>query len=335
MASRLFALGLAPMVALYWPMCTASIQRTAPADGVQAAQLWGPPPGVGELDTFHGPWGAELAPRPDVKYRFVKPKTSGVNPGMTVRDPEGQEWSVKQAPHDDRASEGPIEVVVSRLLSATGFHQPPVYYLPSFTLVDDFGERTEPGGRFRLDHPDLKERSTWSWQRNPFVGTTPYQGLLVILMLLNSSDLKNSNNSIYEFRPPDGDGQTWYVVRDLGTALGGTGRFQARRGDIDAFERLPFATGVVNGFVEFGDYQGWHQELIRERITPSDVRWACDRLSQLTDRQWRDAFRAGGYAPGLADRYIRRLLAKVAEAEELVLVRGSAFAVEGGFKVRR
>jgi hypothetical protein len=30
-------------------------------------------------------------------------------------------------------------------------------------------------------------------------------------------------------------------------------------------------------------------------------------------KQWRDAFRAGGYEPAVADRFIRRLLAKIAE----------------------
>jgi hypothetical protein len=33
----------------------------------------------------------------------------------------------------------------------------------------------------------------------------------------------------------------------------------------------------------------------------------------LTDQQWQDAFRAGGYAPELANRFIRRFKQKIDE----------------------
>ena len=49
----------------------------------------------------------------------------------------------------------------------------------------------------------------WRWEENPFVGTRPYQGLLVLLTMFNSTDLKNSNNTLYERR--DGDRvERWY-----------------------------------------------------------------------------------------------------------------------------
>jgi hypothetical protein len=119
---------------------------------VQIEQLWERPDDLGERDLFEGPWGGEHAPIDDHSYRFVKPKTSGVNPGMTVTDRRGREWSVKQTAHDpDRGDEGPVEVALSRVLSAVGYHQPPVYYVQSFILEDPFGSRTEPGGRFRLE----------------------------------------------------------------------------------------------------------------------------------------------------------------------------------------
>jgi hypothetical protein len=37
-------------------------------------------------------------------------------------------------------------------------------------------------------------------------------------------------------------------------------------------------------------------------------------LSQLTDRQWNDAFRAGGYDSATADRFVRKLKINIAEA---------------------
>lgn len=83
------------------------------------------------------------------------------------------------------------------------------------------------------------------------------------------------------------------------------------RGDSDIFEREPFITGVKDGFVYF-NYNGWDQELFK-RITPGGVAWATEWLAQPRDRRWRDAFRAGGYEPAIADRFIGRLRKKIAE----------------------
>ena len=284
------------------------------SDLVRIEELWQQPSNIAAEDVFHGPWGDAAAPDPAATYRFLRLKRSGVSPGITVVDPLSREWSIQQASHDVRSAEERIEVVLSRVLSAIGYHQPPVYFLPSFTLADTFGVRTEPGGRFRLDLPSLKERGEWSWQQNPFVGMTPYQGLLVILMMFNSSDLKNANNTLYA--ASDGDAGRWFVVRDLGMALGGTGRIWPRRGDPDVFDRHQFITGLQDGFVSF-EYHGFHEELIRRRITPDDVRWASELLAGLSARQWRDAFRAGGYDAAVGERFIRRLHEKIEQGRTL------------------
>ena len=130
------------------------------------------------------------------------------------------------------------------MLSAIGYHQPPVYFLPSFTLHGGSGVHSEEGGRFRLHTKSLKDSGQWSWQENPFVGTKPYQGLLVILMMFDSSDLKNDNNTLYQVRTAHQAVQTWYVVQDLGTSLGETGRLNPKRGDADLFASQKFIKGV-------------------------------------------------------------------------------------------
>ena len=313
MARVLFMAAASGILAIYVPTCVPPVVLpTVPAGEARIAELWNPPTDASAQDLFYGPWGPERAPDPEAIYTFVEAKKGGINPGMTVRDPAGRIWKVKQPPLVGRRAEGPIEVVLSRVLSAVGYHQPPVYYLRAFTVADDSGTIRTVGGRFRLDDPSLKDVGDWSWQQNPFVGTRPYQGLLVILLMFNSSDLKNSNNTLYEFRPSTGSTERWYVVRDLGTALGGTGRITPARGEVEEFERAGFIEGVENGFVKF-EYHGWHQELIRGRITPSDVRWACELLGRLTDTQWREAFLAGGYDEAVSARFIRRLQAKIRE----------------------
>ena len=286
-----------------------------PSQSVPGAVLWREPADLSTRDLYDGPWGSRRAPDPKAIYTLVERKHSGVNLGMTVVDPQGREWSVKQPYPSGLDDEGPAEVTLSRVLSAVGYQQPPVYYLPSFSLKDDWGVHTESGGRFRLKEEGLKDVGPWRWEENPFVGTKPYQGLLVLLTMFNSTDLKNSNNSLYERR--DGNRvERWYVVRDIGSALGDTDTLSARKNHAESFEKHPFILGVRGGYVEFKSH-GWYRALMEERITPDDVAWASQLLSRLSDRQWRDAFRAGGYQPQVAERFIRKLREKVRQGQEV------------------
>jgi hypothetical protein len=300
-------------------LTSCAMRTKAPASKATAAEpgatLWERPADVTSRDLFYGPWGREDAPSPNDTYSLVERKHHGVNPGLTVVDSRGREWSVKQTPPGNFDSEVPTELAVSRILWGVGYHQTPMYFLPSFTLKDAWGTRTETGGRFRLKDERLKSGDPWSWQENPFIGTRPYNGLLVMMMLLNSTDLKNSNNTVYEYRDR-GSVQQRYVVRDLGAALGDTNRIAPRKGSPEAFEQHPYIVGVNNGFVEFG-YKGWYEKLVRDRITPEDVVWASNLLAQLSDKQLKDAFRSGGFEPADADRFIRKLREKVQQGREL------------------
>jgi len=299
--------------------CAAAVQSVETASPIPMSSWWQPPDNVHDRDLFNGPWGPTHAPEPHAEYTFVRPKTGGFNPGVIVRDPQGRQWHVKQS-SGRSGDEGPSEVVLSRVLSALGYHQPPVYYLPSFSMRDKSGVHTEHGGRFRLDLPSLTDQGEWSWQQNPFVGQRPYQGLLVILLIFNSSDLKNSNNTLYEYKPSSGGpARQWYVVRDLGLCLGETGRFSPTRNNLDVFSRTQFITGERRGFIEF-DYHGLHKELVRNRITREDVRWAGSLIGSLSEHQWQDAFRAGGYAPDVAGRFIEILRRRVSDAQRVDLI---------------
>jgi len=280
----------------------------SPAPAPSLAGWWQPPADVSAQNVVDGAWGPENAPSPSDIYTFVRDKkpSAGSSPGLVVTDSRGRRWHVKQG------REASPEVVVSRVLSAVGYHQPPVYFLPSFAVAQGREVRTVRGGRFRLSHDGLTSRGHWAWEENPFVGTQPYQGLLVILVLLNSADLKNSNNTLYDLQTPKGGVDRWFVVRDLGTALGEVGRFDPTPNNPTHFDRKPFIVGVRNGFVDFG-YHAVHASLVRERITPDDVRWASGLLSGLTDRQWHDIFRTAGYGAADAERFIRRVTQKIEE----------------------
>jgi hypothetical protein len=294
---------------------TAAARQPAFRDAVPTHPLWDRPADLGSRDLFNGPWGPEHAPDPRATYTFISRKHHGTNPGVVVRDPLGRTWHVKQAPHTDQGDEGPVEVVLSRVLSAAGYHQPPVYFLPAFRMTDARGTHLEPGGRFRLDEPSLHARGTWAWEKNPFIDTTPYRGLLVILLVFNSWDLKDSNNTLYDVQQNGGVDQ-WYVVRDLGGALGESGHLRPKRNNIEKFERYSFITGVKDGVVEFA-FNGKQSNLIRHRITVEDMQWACNLLGGLSNRQWHDAFRAAGYLPSESARFIQKLQANIVQGQRL------------------
>src|ERR1700758_207295 len=133
---RTYTLTMSMVIALYHPFCTPSVQPTMPPWDAPLAELWEHPESIAARDLFDGPWGIEHAPDPNATYTLIERKQHGTNPGVTVRDLLGREWHVKQPPHTDQGAEGPIEVVLSRVLSAVGYHQPPVYFLPSLTVTD-------------------------------------------------------------------------------------------------------------------------------------------------------------------------------------------------------
>jgi hypothetical protein len=300
---HLVVIGALAMIAV------AAARPETPGDPPSIAELWQEPADLATRDLFNGSWGASNAPDAGALFTFARPKKNGTSPGMTVVDPLGREWHVK------KGREGPPEVFVSRILSAVGYHQPPVYFLQSFAVMKAGARRMEPGGRFRLSIKGLKHRGDWIWEESPFVGTPPYQGLLVILVMLNSADLKNVNNALYEVKDESSDVRRWFVVRDLGTSLGATGRLDPVPNDLRLFSRRRFITGVVGGYVRF-DYHAVHSDLLN-RITPADVRWASRLLAGLSEGQWLDAFRAGGYGSATAAGFLERIRLKIDEGRRI------------------
>ena len=134
--------------------CVAPLMRSTlpgPPTPVQLAELWEEPTDIADRNLFDGPWGKDLAPDPTAIYSFVSAKSVGISPGYSVTDANGMEWSVKQGP------EAKVEVVMSRIVSAVGYHQPPVYYLPKWTLAEGLSQRPETEARFRPKHSVLKD----------------------------------------------------------------------------------------------------------------------------------------------------------------------------------
>jgi hypothetical protein len=270
------------------------------------AELWVEP--EPNRDLVSGVGGRRLEPDPSWTFRVLAIKKGGFSEGYTVRDPRGGEWSAKLYP------EARTEVVASRILWGVGYHQPPIYALEEWWAEGARSENPQPVARFREERPDfhgLTETESWSYAENPFVGTRPLAGLLALQVLLGNSDLKPAQNMLYALNERVEGARRWYVARDLGQTFGQTGLLDSLRDDVDAFDRTKYITGVENGIVQF-EYHGLNKELV-ENIRTADVVWICTLLSKLTDKQWQDAFRAGGYFEPTAWRYIRRLKLKIAQ----------------------
>ena len=279
------------------------------------SELWEEPSDIKRRDLFHGAGGAVLVPKGS-SFAFVAADTTGFSPGFDVTDAAGLEWSVKTGP------EAQSEVTTSRILWAIGFHQPPTYYVERWTLTGAQGGE-QPAGRFR---PELKGEEVvgdWSWYENPFVGSRPYAGLVVANLILNSWDWKTSNNKIYSAtnaparrsgglssamwaprsaRPHIRTILKWFRLRGFG---------QGTRNDLPGFEAQGFITSVDGNRVKF-DYRGIYRDVI-ESVTPADVAWTSALMTRLTDQQWDDAFRAGGYTPEERRRYIRKIKEKIGQ----------------------
>jgi hypothetical protein len=276
----------------------------------QIAELWIQP--ERGRDLFWGVGGKRLTPDPMARYTVIEIKRGGFSRGYTLKDPKGREWSAKFPP------EASPEVAASRILWGVGYHQPPVYYISEWQADKATSPNPQLPARFRERQPDLHGLDAdgiWSYYRNPFVATRQLNGLLTLHAMLGNSDLKDTQNATYTLKEPFEGARRWYVARDLGQSFGRTGVLDPPRGDIDVFEQTPFITGVGNGTVRF-EYHGRHKALF-QRITPADVRWICDRLAELTDRQLQDAFRAAGYPQVTGDRFVRRLKQKIAEGQQL------------------
>jgi hypothetical protein len=287
------------LVVLAWTACAPALRRTQGPGGaaVDLAALWVGPEDLAARDLFLGPGGPGGAPPTDAPFTVEALDRTGYSRGYDLRDASGRRWDVKVGP------EAQPEVVVSRILWAIGYHQPPTYYVADWRAA---GVPTAPA-RFR---PNMDTDGEWAWAENPFVGTQPYRGLVVANVLLNNWDFKTSNNRIYE--PARGEPRR-YVVQDLGASLGRTRWFPyGTRNDLAGFEAQGFVTGQRDdGTVRF-DYHGRHRELLRG-LRVEDVVWTCRLLSRLTGQQWDDAFRAAGYDEATRRRYIAKVTGKVAD----------------------
>jgi hypothetical protein len=177
-------------------------------------------------------------------------------------------------------------------------------------------------------HHGGPDAAIWSWFDNSFMGTREFNGLRVMMALINNWDLKDVNNAMYS-----GPNNNTYVVADLGASLGNTGNFFTRsKGIAKDYASTSFIHNVSGQYVDFVlhsrpflltffSFRNYRMrtkiETLARHIPIEDARWIGGQLEHLSSNQVRDCFRAGGFSPTEVDTYTRVVVQRIAALNQL------------------
>jgi hypothetical protein len=283
--------------------------------------FWVDPGDISARNLIYGQGGKEHQPAAG-NFEFTKEDMNATSPKFDVKDANGDKWKVKLG------DEARPETVATRLVWAVGFHTDEDYFLPAIH-VEGMPARVHRGRQFidadgtmrnaRLERsiPGQKKVGDWKWTDGLYTGTREWNGLRVLMALINNWDLKDVNNSIYSEK----DGELIYVVSDLGASFGPTKLDLGHghdKGDLNKYRHTKFVRKSDHEFVDFtvpgapspimffdfGEYFARrHMVWIGREIPVEDAKWMASLLARLSDSQIRDAFRAGGYSPAEVDEF--------------------------------
>jgi hypothetical protein len=250
--------------------------------------LWQRPTDISSRDLYLGPGGAAM--RPDLRrITFVKEEKGGYSKKYEVRDGSGRKWVAKIG------KEAQSETSAIRLLWGLGYVTEVNYLVPRVTIP---GKGTFTNVRFEARPENWKRVGEWKWKSNPFTGTTELQGLKIMMALINNWDLKDSNNEMIQLRGDNGN-ELRYIISDLGATFGHASttpilwRITRSRNNPVNYAKSDFLEKVKDNRVVL-HFGGKNRGLMKD-IDVQDAQWMGSLLSQLSDRQLRDAFRAANY----------------------------------------
>lgn len=249
--------------------------------------LWTSPANINSRNLRLGPGGSAM--QPDLQSITFLEEDKGGYSGTKyrIRDGAGREWVAKIG------KEAQSETAAVRLLWSVGYETEINYLVPRLTIP---GKGTFEDVRLEARPAWEKRFDEWQWEANPFVGTRPFQGLKVMMLLLENWDIKDSNNEVIQVK---GTNKLRYVVSDLGATFGKTGglpilwSITRSRNNPEDYEKAKFVEGVEGNRVKFR-YSGKKKDIF-ENITVADARWLGSLLSRLSRAQIRDAFLAANY----------------------------------------
>ena len=282
------------------------------------------------LNLLNGPGGENR--QPGNSFKFIKETKGGTSPKFEVEDENGAKWKVKLG-HEARS-----ETAATRLVRAAGYHADEDYYrveiqvqgMKPLSRGQEYVSKSGIVRGARLERQDgEKKLNNWSWYHNPYVGTREFNGLRVMMALINNWDLKEVNNGVYE----SGSTERRYAISDLGASLGRTGNsFSRSRGVMKDYSETKFTDKVTREYVDFVMHSRpffltifyfphyisrTRMESVAKHIPIADARWLGDRLGQLSREQVQDCFSAAGYSPDEVEGYTRVVMQRIEELKKL------------------
>jgi hypothetical protein len=274
-----------------------------------APVLWRAPADISKRDLYWGQGGKAL--QPDLRrVTLIEKEKGGYSTKYRVRDASGREWIAKVG------KEAKGETAASRLMWAVGY-LPDINYLVPRVHVEGLNKDLE-NVRFGLRPKDVKRVDGWQWKKNPFVGSREFQGMKVMMALLNNWDIKDSNNKIAIARGDKGNNnEARYFVSDLGASFGKVSHiprifyFKPDRNNPKAYAKTKLIDKVKNDRVDF--HYTLRQKDLFKNITVDQAQWINGWLSRLSDRQIEDAFRAANYSPDEVRMMTRAVRARIGE----------------------
>lgn len=254
------------------------------------AVLWRRPTDIASRDLYLGPGGAGM--RPDLRrLTLIKEEKGGYSKKYRVRDASGREWVAKIG------KEAQSETATVRLLWGVGYETEVNYLIPSVYIP---GKGTFRNVRFEARPDQIKRLDGWKWKQNPFIGRPEFQGLKIMMALLNNWDIKDANNQILLVKS-NGQNELRYIISDTGATLGHASTFplfwriMRSRNNPEQYAKTKFLEKVKGDRV-YLHYGGKNRGLFNN-IRVQDAEWLASWLAQLSDRQIKDAFRAANYTP--------------------------------------
>jgi hypothetical protein len=306
-----------------------------PKDAVHNPVLWQQPENISGLDMLNGRGGKKHQPKPP--FSFLSEDMNGTNPKFDARDAEGTKWRVKLG------EESRPEVVASRFLWAVGYFVNEDYVLPQATVPglkmkrgsDSMQGEQITDARFARKPGGEKKIGYWKWKDNPFMHSREFNGLRVMMAVLNNWDLKDVNNAVYS---DEKTGKQIFLVSDIGATFA-SNQISTRskdKGNIESYKKSKFITKVENGRVSFGtpkppaglfpvigdiatgDYmRRMGFDWIGHDIPIADAQWIGSLLAQLSHQQIVDAFTAGHFPPEQIVEYTTIVESRIAELKDL------------------
>jgi len=274
--------------------------------------LWRPPQDIGSRNLFLGPGGEEM--RPDLRHiTLIEKEKGGYSIKYRVRDASGNVWVAKLG------KEAQPETVASHLLWAIGYFADVDFLVPSVRI--DGINKPLTNVRFSARPKGHKSVDGFKWADNPFIGTREFQGLKVMMALINNWDIKDSNNKILVVPDKNGQNELEYEVHDLGGSFGKVShiprflQFRPNRNNPPAYAKSHLVDKVKNGEVRL-HFNPKNKGLFKH-ISVEDARWLGSLVSRLSQRQIEDAFRSANYMPDQVSLMTAAVSKRVAELNHL------------------